>query len=215
MRNLDNLTTRGIAIVDGIHSKSELIRLAKSIGTIKLHPNGEELAILKSSDGVNSLSGTLSNVHGLAAFPFHTDTAFWGVPARYVVMGMLNKSSCTTNFISLNDLAEFITEDFLSKARKSIYLLETIEGSKYTSPVFGNNSDYGIRFDPNIMTPANMHAKRFHEELIGAIGSVKPKKIDWNGNKAIVFDNWKYLHSRSAVKNEKREIFRIYLEKIG
>lgn len=215
MRNLDNLTTRGIAIVDGVNSKSELIRLAKSIGIIKLHPNGEELAVLKSTDGVNSISGTFSNIHGLAAFPFHTDTAFWGVPARYVVMGMLNKSSCTTNFISLNDLKEFITEDFLSKARKSIYLLETIEGSKYTSLIFSNNNDYGIRFDPNIMTPANEHAKRFHEELVGTIGSVESIKINWNGNKAIVFDNWKYLHSRSAVKNEKREVFRIYLEKVG
>jgi hypothetical protein len=130
-------------------------------------------------------------------------------------MGMLKKSSYTTNYISLKNLEKFITDDFLRKARKSIYLLETIEGSKYTSPIFGSNEDYGIRFDPNIMKPANEHAKKFHAEFLTAMKHVESRQIDWSGNKAVVLDNWKYLHNRSAVKNENREISRIYLEKIG
>jgi hypothetical protein len=186
--------------------------LAKSVGEIRPHPNGENIFTLKSSDGRNSLPGTLSNIYGLSAFPFHTDTAFWGIPARYVIMGMFRKSKCTTNYIPLSDIVGFFSSNFRVKAEKSIYLVETFEGCKYTSPVFCRNGVWGIRFDPNIMTPANSHAKMFHAELLAAVGAIEPRKVHWDGEKAVVFDNWKNLHSRSAVNNEKREIFRIYLE---
>ncbi|WP_227368855.1 hypothetical protein [Halomonas sp. M20] len=212
MLGLSDLEDNGVAIIDDIHSRAEVINLAKSVGVIRPHPNGEDISTLKSSDGKNSLPGTLSNIYGLSAFPFHTDTAFWGVPARYVVMGMFRKSQCTTNYISFCDIAGVISSDFRSMAEKSIYLVETFEGCKYTSPIFCRNGVLGFRFDPNVMKPANGHAKKLHGELLAAMGAIEPKKIHWNGNKAVVFDNWKNLHSRSAVKNERRELFRIYLE---
>lgn len=212
MLDLDIFKTKGIVIVEDICSQGELISLAKSIGKIIPHPNGEEMATLKSNDGMNSLCGTFSKVYGLSEFPFHTDTAFWGLPARYVVMGMLTTSLCATNYISFSDIEKFISGDFLSKARKSIYLVETFEGCKYTSPIFDNNGSHGFRFDANIMTPVNGHAKSLHKEVLEAIDKIAPRIIDWNGNKAVVLDNWNCLHSRSAVNNENREIFRIYLE---
>ncbi|MEW8204420.1 MAG: TauD/TfdA family dioxygenase [Candidatus Thiodiazotropha endolucinida] len=212
MLDLGDLEDNGVAIINGIRSRAELIDLAKSVGEIRPHPNGENIFILKSSDGKNSLPGTFSKVYGLSAFPFHTDTAFWGIPARYVVLGMFRKSQCTTNYISLCDIAEIISSDFRSKAEKSIYLVETFEGRKYTSPFFCRNGTFGIRFDPNIMKPANGHARRFHGELLAAMAAIEPRRIHWSGDKAVVFDNWKNLHGRSAVKNERREIFRVYLE---
>lgn len=212
MLDLNRLKTEGVVVIDGVHSKDELISLAKSIGKIRPHPNGEYVATLKSSDGRSSLAGTFSNIYGLAAFPFHTDTAFWELPARYIVMGVQKRSRCKTNYISLSDIEKNISGDFLAKARKSIYLSETFEGSKYTSLVFGGNEAWGFRFDPNTMTPANAHAKKFHEELEAAIDRVEPREIDWSGHKAVVFDNWKFLHGRESVKNESREMLRIYLE---
>lgn len=214
MLDLGDLKDKGILITDDIYSQDDLIGLANSVGKIRPHPNGRDIAILKSSDGTNSLTGTFSNTYGLSAFPFHTDTAFWGMPARYVVMGMLKRSQCTTNYISLSDIDKYVSDDFYSKAAKSIYLVETFEGSKYTSPVFYNDGVLGFRFDPNIMKPTNDHAKRFHEEFLSAIDRIESIKIHWNGNKAVVFDNWEYLHSRSPVKDERREIFRIYLESL-
>lgn len=212
MIDINPLITKGILMVDGIKSPDELINLAKSIGQIALHPNGKKLAILNASNGEKSLPGTFSHTFGLNAFPFHTDTAFWALPARYVVMGMFAQSRSTTNYISVLDIAKYVSFDLLSQARKSIYLVETFEGSKYMSPAFEKKGKWGIRFDPNIMKPVNDHAKKFHVELEKAIENVGFKKIDWTGNKAVIFDNWIYLHGRSAVNGENREIYRIYLE---
>lgn len=210
--NIDALKTNGFAIIEEIHSQDDLISLAKSIGKIVPHPNGKNVAVLTSSNGENSLKGTFSHTYGLAAFPFHTDTAFWTLPARYVVMGMFAASRCTTNYVSMNEIAKWISGDLFSKAQQSLYLLKTIEGAKYTSAAFKKNGMWGIRFDPNIMTPMNEQAKKFHHELMIAIENAGCKKINWTGNKAVVFDNWNYLHARSAVNGESRELYRIYLE---
>lgn len=212
MLDLDNLKTEGVVIVENISSQEELISLARFVGKIRPHPNGENMATLKSSDGANSLAGTFSKAYGLSAFPLHTDTAFWGLPARYIVMGMLTPSRSTTNYVPLSEIHRLISGDLLKQARRAIYLVETFEGSKYTSLVFDAGESCGIRFDPNIMTPVNGYAKRIHEELIIAMNRLKLRKIDWDGNKAVVIDNWNVLHSRSAVNNENREMLRIYLE---
>ena len=212
MIDFNHLTVEGILIVEGIKSPDELITLAKSFGRITPHPNGEDLVVLKASNGEKSLTGTFSYTFGLNAFPFHTDTAFWTLPVRYVVMGMFAQNKSTTNYISISDIAKCISFDLLSEARKSIYLVETFEGSRYMSPAFERKGKWGFRFDPNIMTPVNDHAKKFHVELTKAIESVEFKKVNWTGNKAVIFDNWNYLHGRSAVNGENREIYRIYLE---
>jgi len=212
MLNIETLKTEGIVIVENICSKTELTNLANSVGRIRPHPNGKDVVTLISTNGENSLPGTFSNTYGLSEFPFHTDTAFWGLPARYIVMGMISTSPCTTNYISLREINKLITGDIFNKARRAIYLVETFEGSKYTSPVFDIGESCGFKFDPNIMTPVNDYAIRFNIELLAALEKVEIKKIEWSGNKAVVFDNWNFLHSRSAVKNENREMFRIYLE---
>lgn len=77
MLDLNELKSEGVVVIDGIHSKDELISMAQSIGKIRPYPNGEYVAELKSSDGRSSLAGTFSNIYGLSAFPFHTDTSFW------------------------------------------------------------------------------------------------------------------------------------------
>ncbi|WP_420590209.1 hypothetical protein [Bacterioplanoides sp.] len=212
MSNFGRINAKGMVITKKIYSQIEMVELANSLGRIARHPNGEKLAILKSSNGANSRPGTFSKNYGLSAFPFHTDTSFWGEPARYIVMGMLNKSSCSTNYISIDDLFDLYKGDFVREGQKSIYLIETFEGCKYTLPIFYRNGELGLRFDPNIMTPLSKHACSFHLKLQEAINSAEPERIEWVGNKAVIIDNWKYLHSRSAVKGEDREVLRVYLE---
>ena len=37
-------------------------------------------------------------------------------------------------------------------------------------------------------------------------------EINWNGNKAVIFDNWKMLHARgAALRDENRELLRVYI----
>ncbi|CZG21748.1 hypothetical protein SDA22_00280 [Legionella pneumophila serogroup 1] len=213
MINLKKLEEQGWIEIEGISSLNDLLLIARNLGIIQHHPNGEIVSSLIPSDGKNSIKGTLSNIYGFSEFPLHTDTAFWPIPARYVVMGMFNKSNCSTSILNLTDFFSEPNQQALRKAQNSIYLIKTIEGKRYTSFYFKNGSKDGFRFDTNCMIPVNNESKIFHTELIKWLIKQKRSTINWSGNKAIILDNWKILHGRGAIpySERNRKLMRIYV----
>ncbi|MEW8073662.1 MAG: hypothetical protein AB2826_24900, partial [Candidatus Thiodiazotropha sp.] len=152
------------------------------------------------------------NVYGYSEFPLHTDTAFWSVPARYLVLGMINKSGCNTHVVSIYDVFRKLGSETSSLSKSSIYMIDTIEGKKYVSLYFKYLSQTGFRFDANCMKPINIDAKHFHSKMIDCLSNINTTPITWSGNKAIILDNWKTLHGRRSVpySEHNRELFRVY-----
>jgi hypothetical protein len=91
--------------VDEIRSTEALIILAESLGKIIPHPDGNHLNLVKPKSSEKAINGSFSNKYGYGEFPFHTDTAFWLQPARYIVMASLLASDTETVIISLGQLA--------------------------------------------------------------------------------------------------------------
>ena len=202
----------GFVEVDGLESEEHLIELAKSIGKGLPNPDGSLISTVRANNGVCAREGTFSHAYGLSPFPMHTDTAYNSLPVRYLVLGMLKPSEASTRHINIKHVMEAASASLLKLARESIYLIETFEQAKYTSVIFSSNGVSGIRYDPNIMTPANKSARQFDLELAEAINGAESKEVCWRGNKAVILDNWECLHGRSKVVESNREILRIYLE---
>ncbi len=103
--------------------------------------------------------------------------------------------------LSLNDL---------KSTERAIFKVQTIHSQFYTSLIFRENGIIGFKYDPNCMKPINSHGKRF-VEIIEKV-NVKTINVNWSGNKAVLIDNWKMLHGRTAVNpKENRELKRIYI----
>ena len=65
------------------------------------------------------------------------------------------------------------------------------------------------------MYPLNNAAKMTSERLTNFIIDKNINHYVWNGETAIIIDNWRMMHGRSpANRNEKRELNRIYLTTI-
>lgn len=212
MEVFKELENHGIAVVDGIRSEDDLIALAAELGSIRLNPDGRAVARLRPSRGSKALKGTFSHSYGLSPFPMHTDTAFLSVPVRYVILGMISVSSCSTTYLHFERILRASSTNLMSLAQRAIYLSKTFEECKYLGATFTRNGQVGIRFDSNIMRPANTHARDFHDSAMHLVDSASLGEIDWSGNKAVVLDNWKMLHGRSAALDERRELLRIYVE---
>jgi len=198
--------------IEGVSSTEYMLEIAASLGSIRPHPNGEKLSILTPSYGEHSIKGTFSNRYGFSSFPLHTDTAFWSEPSRYIVIGMFMKSDSNTYLIQTSDVFSKLSTKALNYAKSATYVIDTIEGKKYTSLLFSQFSENGLRFDPCCMKPINKAAKYFHNEFCGLLENIKVNSIEWTGNKAVVIDNWKCLHGRSAIAEDEhsRELMRIY-----
>ncbi len=212
MIDIEELERTGWVQIDGVESKSDLLSIASDIGIIKPHPNGESIFCLTPSNGTTAVKGTFSNVFGYSEFPLHSDTAFWDIPARYLVLGMIDQSNCDTHVVSTTDIFNKLGNEVSKLAKKSIYMIDTIEGKKYASLYFSHNSKTGFKFDANCMKPVNRDAKLFHSKITESFSDLKTTHISWSGNKAIVLDNWNTLHGRRSVSDteKNRQLFRVY-----
>ena len=211
--NLKILKEKGWTEIENISSDEDLIKIAKGLGQLTNHPNGQLIGKLKPKDGSNSIKGTFSNQYGYDAFPLHTDTAFWPKPVRYVLLGSKDKSICNSFIVSVSDIWKQMTEDDKKEARQAIYLIKTIHGKFYSSLLFRDSITEGLKYDPSCMQPLNKSAKKFQPKLEKALSEVNPKEIQWTGNKVVVIDNWRTLHGRRAAKADlKRELKRIYIK---
>lgn len=196
-------------------SDSELISIASEIGEILKHPNGEDVFLLKPKSVNESLLGTFSNKHGLQEFPLHTDTAFYNIPARFILMHSANSNSCDTTILRKSDFWYQLTDAEKKMAKRAIYLVKTNRERFYTSFIFKENNEYGLKYDPSCMLPYNKFAKDFDQILQRVISGIEPKKIKWTEGKTVIIDNWKTLHGRkSAEKDTTRMLKRIYINQL-
>lgn len=196
-------------------SNKELISIASKFGKIINHPNGQAIFTLKPKRESESFKGTLSNICGLNEFPLHTDTAFFIKPARFVLMHSKESSNCDTTFVSHNEIWKLLSESDRYNAKRAIYLVKTRTQMFYTSFIFQEKGQTGIRYDSTCMKPTNKYAKELDQKIIKVLSEIKPLCFKWTDGKSIVIDNWMSLHGRkSANKDVNRELKRIYIDEI-
>jgi alpha-ketoglutarate-dependent taurine dioxygenase len=207
------LTDYGWAEVDEIRSTESLLILAESIGKIIPHPDGNHLNVVKPKSSEKAINGSFSHRYGYGEFPFHTDTAFWLQPARYIVMASLLASDTDTVIIDLGQLVNMLSNNVQALAKSAIFSVKTMQVSYYTRAILGNALSDGIRFDSCCMSPANESARCLQKNLVETSQKIEPAKIRWSGSNAVVIDNWKALHGRKAIEQEfeSRTLARIYV----
>ena len=196
-------------------SDSELLKIATKVGEIQKHPNGEMIFSLKPKLENQSVKGTFSNVCGLSDFPLHTDMAFSKKPARYVLMHSKNSNCCDTTLLPKNNFWDLLSDSEKYNAKRAIYLVKTKTEYFYTSFIFNEKSEIGIKYDSTCMFPFNKYAKEFDLSLKKVISEIEPLNLKWTDGKTIIIDNWLNLHGRKSAFNDiDRELKRIYINKI-
>lgn len=207
-----SLREKGWITFNSGSTDSELISIASKFGSIIKHPNGQDVFNLKPKLENESLLGTFSNKHGLNDFPLHTDTAFYKNPARFILMHSVKSNNCDTTILRKIDFWDLLTDLDKKKAERAIYLVKTNREKFYTSFIFKENNEYGIKYDPTCMLPFNKYAKEFDQTFQQLISAIEPIRIKWTEGKTLIIDNWKNLHGRkSAEKDITRVLKRIYI----
>ncbi|CNK68919.1 TauD/TfdA family dioxygenase [Yersinia enterocolitica] len=203
----------GYNSVENCTSVDSFLELARSLGEIICHPNGELYDIVIANDGTNARTGSFSKNFSFKDFPLHTDTAFWAIPARLLVMWSPKASSASTTIVSWNDLLKLFSESEKNILYDAIFTVHTYEHIKYSGVKFVTSGKKGFRYDPNIMHPANKQGEEFVMVYKKAIQEVKLVDFNWSGSNALVLDNWNMLHGRKHVENihENRRVFRAYV----
>lgn len=213
MSNLiDKIEKNGWVEINNISTSEDLLEISEKLGKIIPHSNGKKIDALMPKNGINSIKNTFSNKFGYGSFPLHTDTAFWAKPTRYVALFSPKVSLCNTFIIHNKNIIKLMNEKDIDNAKKSIFLVKTINSQHYSSAIFNKNMIEGLRYDTNCMSPKNTSARLFQEKFNKILAGIQPIEIEWTGTNAIIFDNWKTLHGRASAIDEKDRILnRIYI----
>jgi alpha-ketoglutarate-dependent taurine dioxygenase len=211
MIDLAELKSSGWTRVPDISSREALLDLARSLGTPVVSPTGELVKEIKVTSAALARAGTLTANHGAGEFPLHTDTAFWQMPARYVVLRVRGDTRRATTILPFEDLLRRCGSRALGLLQSSVWLIKTRTASFY-SPMRIRGS-LGWRYDAQCMLPANRAAIDLQGVLDRVTTDVSRTHVAWMGDEAVVLSNWRVLHGRSAAPEQEQEriLQRIYV----
>jgi hypothetical protein len=214
MVNCSQLKTCGWTCVSGITNRTELLELARSIGRPVRSPSGELVKELTPTQQSKARRGTLSGTYSMGPFPLHTDTAFWPIPSRYIVLRVRGDIRRYTTFLTFVDLFREGPADLCALVDRSVWLVRTPPRIFYCSMKFRSGPAIGWRYDCQCMSPVNDAALRVKELLGPLLTRSRVQCLHWTGDVAVVLSNWDVLHGRgpSPLEEDGRILERVYVE---
>lgn len=213
MTYLAELEARGWARVQNISSRAVLLELARSIGRPIASPSGDLVKEIRITSTLMARPGTLSAAYGCGEFPLHTDTAFWPVPARYVVLRVQGDTRRCTKVRAFEDTFCECERRFRALTEQSVWFVRARSASFYCSMSCRLDQRVGWRYDDKCMFPANRAAREVKEVFEGLTKSSAGEWISWSGEEAVVLSNWRVLHGRGPAPQDENEriLERIYV----
>lgn len=191
-----------------------LLDIASCFGAVMPGARGELIQVIPARDKGDGPVGSFSYVVGYNEFPWHTDTAYWTIPARYLFLTSPVASSCATLYQSF-DVVKAAVPGFDYLMSRAVFLLDVPGQKRYLSPRFeGGGGVTGFRLDFHIYRPMNDEAERVLNQ-VGAFLSDNFNRFLWTGNNAVIIDNWRFIHAREAAYEDKTRVLkRIYINEL-
>lgn len=211
---LTDLHHKGWMIVQGVRTTSDLMELANSLGRPLAAPTGELVKVLRPLERDQARPTSLSATYGRGEFPFHTDTAFWPRPTRYLVMRVVGDKRRTTQLLNFEHLWRTLDAHCLLALRRSIWRTGRA-GTIFCPLEFRVGQTRGWRYDVQAMAPINSSATRARDAVDMAIQESRDKvEVSWPSADCLVIDNWRVLHARGPAPPDEgaRFLFRVYVE---
>lgn len=209
-----SLLKEGLVVINASpQTDQELLDLAMQLGTVIPGAREEMVQYLPAREKGEGPVGSFSHIVGYDCFPWHTDTAYWEVPTRYLLLFSPVASPCATTYQSFESIKASIP-DFDYLMDRAVFLLDVPGQKRYLSPHIRKENEVGYRLDFHIYRPMNYEAAIL-QDLVSDYLSNNHLKHMWTGKDVIVLDNWKYIHAREDAHNDQARVLkRIYINEL-
>jgi len=207
------LDTSGWTRVEGVSSRAELLELGRELGSPVRTPNGEMVKEIRVTPAAEAPPGSQSSIYGTGPFPLHTDTVFWPVPVRYVILRARGDTRRPTTVMAFSHLLRQCGARFSALAQRSVWVVGTKSKRFYCSLRFRHGDSVGWRYDADCMSPANHAGIEVDRVLRALLAGACADWVDWCADVAVVLSNWKVLHGRGPEPRKEgiRIIERLYV----
>lgn len=180
-----------------IELNEQVLALARQLGEpVATRIGGEISQKLRPTRAGAAKPRSLSRLYGVGEFPFHTDTAHWLMPCRYIVLVCLTPGEGRRPTYLLDTKELPITDG--DRVLLCSSPIRVANGrSSFFSTILGNGRPF-IRYDLGCMTPVMADGARALSVFSKAKWTEYIEEIQWIPGKVTVIDNWRVLHGRGA-----------------
>lgn len=197
-------------------SENRLLDLCRLLG----RPRGDVrdprlVRILKPQPVDSAPSNTLSSRYGTGAFPFHTETAYWYRPTRFLVLHCVSPGSGLRPTLLIDSRSfRFSNRErqILANAAWKVAARKT-----FLCSVFRTSAEKDcLRFDPECMVPFTNNAALARLVLLEQLEVCPRVSIAWEADDLLVIDNERMLHARGETKvpDLDRALRRVLVEEV-
>jgi hypothetical protein len=183
-----------------LRAGSSLLPLARLLGEpVPSHRGGQLIDFLHIRSVEAAPRRSLSGKYGRGRFPFHTDSAHWRIPPRYLLL-RLQEGTCSARPTLLASFNNFCaSEAVLDLLEHEVWVVDGGRGRFLTSLLDKDMvpGELMLRFDPECMTRAERSFGRSAASLARLCRDVATK-FDWESDVVLVIDNWRTLHGRGS-----------------
>ncbi len=199
---LNTIRSNGWVLVECEETPAGLLDLACSFGEPVAAPGRPIVQVLRPNFECTARPNTTSAIHGLRAFPPHTDFAHWPVPPRLLFFRSIGRPSKTPTLLLSFSKVRF-DERFGGDWRRAVWQVRRIRRNFLCSAAFETARGEGYRWDSDVMIPYGELAERVAPEFSRALEVAlhrDSEAIHWKTRSAaLIVDNWRTLHARTAV----------------
>ncbi len=190
---------------------TDLIELSKKLGKpVESRMGGSLIDRLSPKRKVDSNRNSLSNVHQLNSFPLHSDTAYYKIPVKYILLYCKNPGTGGRPTY-LYDTHKLIYKYDELRLKLANVIFKVINGrNSFLTTIYNPEIDF-FRLDRDCMRFISPEGEDLFKEVDNLIHKEDIEEINWNTNDLLIIDNWRYLHGRgrSKTKDYERLLYRL------
>jgi L-asparagine oxygenase len=150
---------------------------------------------------------TLSSRYGTGAFPFHTDTAHWDRPARYLALYCVDPGEGKRPTLIQDSRQWRLDEDETDLACRALWKTGHLR-PRLCMFAERTEGELAIRYDMDCMRPMTREARELEALIEARISRSALTQIDWQPESLLIIDNRRMVHARG--KNNGPDTSRVH-----
>lgn len=176
----------------------DLLRLIEPLGRVRVDPrNPEPVRDIQPQQADAAKPNTLSSRYGTGGFPFHTDTAHWDRPARYLLLYCVSPGDGMRPTRLQDSRAWQLTDQEMDLACRALWAVghRRVRLAHLAVRVRGRLL---VRYDMDCMRPMTSEASELKALLQHRIETTVETSNIWEPGSLLVIDNHRMVHARGV-----------------
>jgi alpha-ketoglutarate-dependent taurine dioxygenase len=197
--DVSQLESNGFVFARGVQ-ETDLIEIIQRLGIVRVDPRSPiPVRDIRPQPLASAKANTLSSRYGTDAFPFHTDTAHWDQPARYLALFCVDPGEGERATILQDSRAWQLRDNETELACRALWKTGHVRPRLCT---LAERSVDGIavRYDKDCMRPMTREARDLEALIEQRINRSEKTHVFWEPECLLVMDNRRMVHARGTSK---------------